>query len=120
MLFSQWGGALGETFQGLYPAVIVFAANLIAALIIFIIGWMVGAFIARLIEQGFKALKVDHALRQAGLERALQRGGIPLNSGAFVGGLVKWFIIVLFLISSLQVLGLTQVTLFLGNVVSNY
>ncbi|MDD5318941.1 MAG: hypothetical protein PHF79_03990 [Candidatus Pacebacteria bacterium] len=120
MLFQQWSGALGDSFQGLYPAVVFFAANLIAAIIIFVVGWIVGAFISSLIQKAFRALKVDHALRQAGLERALHRGGITLDSGAFVGGLVKWFVIVLFLISSLQVLGLTQVTAFLSNVVSNY
>ncbi len=120
MILDQWSSALGGSFQGLYPAVLVLAANLIAAIIIFVIGWVLGIFIARIIEKAFKAIKVDEALKHAGLEKTLHKGGINLNSGAFVGGLIKWFIIVLFLLSALQVLGLTQVTAFLTQVVVGY
>src|SRR5579864_1482071 len=120
MLFNTYSDALVGSFQGLWPAVLDVGIRLVAAIIIFIIGWLVGMFIGKLIEQAFKALKVDNALRSAGVENALNRGGILLNSGAFVGGLVKWFIIVVFLIASFQVLGLTQVTVFLEQVVVTY
>ena len=43
-----------------------------------------------------------------------------MNSGAFLGGLVKWFIIIVFLVASLEVLGLTQVNIFLQEVVLLY
>jgi len=43
-----------------------------------------------------------------------------LNSGAFLGMLVKWFFILVFLVAALEVLGLTQVTMFLTAVVLGY
>ena len=43
-----------------------------------------------------------------------------LDSGAFIGGLVKWFVIVVFLIAAFEILGLTQVNLFLQEVVLAY
>ena len=65
-----------------------------------------------------KALKIDAALRSAGLEDVVKRAGHNLDSGRFVGALVKWFVIVVFLIASFDVLKLDQVTQFLREVVN--
>jgi hypothetical protein len=119
-MINDYGNALVGTFNGLWPVVISFSVRLLIAIIVFVVGYIVGVFIGKLIEQAFKAIKVDNALRRAGMEETLRRGGIVLNSGAFVGGLVKWFVIVVFLIASFQIIGLTQVTLFLQQVVISY
>jgi small-conductance mechanosensitive channel len=50
----------------------------------------------------------------------LTRAGIKLNVGGFIGWLIKWFIIVVFLMTSLAVLGLQQVNAFLREVVLAY
>ncbi len=119
-MINYYGTTLVSSFQALAPALLNIAARLIVALAIFIIGWIIGAFVGSLIEKLFKKINVDSALRKAGVDKPLQRGGVALNSGYFVGALVKWFIIIVFLISSFTVLGLTQVTYFLGQVVVAY
>jgi hypothetical protein len=120
MIFSNWYQALSDSFVTLWPGVIQLGVALVVAIIIFIIGWIVGSLIGSLIEKLFQTAKIDTALRQAGVERALQRGGINLNSGAFIGGLIKWFVIAVFFLASLQVLGLQPVTLFLQTVIVSY
>ena len=120
MYANTWGDVLVNSFTNLWYGIVGFIPNIVIAIVIFIIGWLIGVFIDKLIRQAFDAMKVDNALRSAGVEGALNRGGILLNSGAFIGGLVKWFIIVVFLLASFEVLGLTQVTLFLKNVVLSY
>ena len=97
-----------------------FVPNLVVAVIIVILGWLVGALFGRAIWQVFKSLKIDDALRRAGFESFLRRGGVDLDSGAFVGGLVKWFVIVIFLVAALDVLHLSQVNFFLQDVVLGY
>ena len=108
------------SFQNLWIGVINFVPNLVVALVILIIGWVIGALLGRAIWQIFRSLKIDEALRKAGFESILQRGGVHLDSGAFIGALVKWFVIVVFLMASLDVLGLSQVNLFLQDVVLGY
>lgn len=120
MLLNTWGEVLTLSFQNLWLGVVGFIPNLVVAIIILILGWLIGALFGRAISQVFKSLKVDDALRRAGFESFVHRGGINLNSGAFVGGLVKWFVIVVFLIAALDVLGLSQVNLFLRSVVLSY
>ena len=120
MLLQTWTEVLTQSFQNLWLGAVSFIPNLIVALVIFIVGWLVGAGLGRVVTQIVKSLKVDNALRSAGLEDILGRAGFSLDSGRFLGGLVKWFIIVVFLVASLEILGLTQVNIFLQEVVLLY
>lgn len=98
----------------------MFIPNLIVAVVILIIGWAIGAVIAKGISHFLKMVQFDEALKKAGLEDLVKRGGVNLNSGKFVGELVKYFIVVVFLIASFDVLGLKQVTMFLQQIVTGY
>ncbi|HET8581601.1 MAG TPA: hypothetical protein VFL98_04040 [Candidatus Paceibacterota bacterium] len=120
MVVETWANALQGSFQGMWAAVIMAVPDLIVAILIFIIGWIVGSIISRIIAQVIHALHVDNALRSAGIEELLGRAGIGLDSGVFVGELVKWFIVVVFLVASLDVLHLQQVNVFLQTVVLYY
>lgn len=120
MLLNNWGQVLQLSFQNLWVGVVNFVPNLVIAVVILILGWLIGALLGRAISQVFKSLKIDEALRRAGFESFLHRGGVHLDSGAFIGGLVKWFVIVVFLVAALDVLGLAQVNLFLQEVVLAY
>ncbi len=119
-MLNTWGEVLTLSFQNLWMGVVEFVPSLIVAIIILIIGWLIGALFGRAVWQVFKSLKVDDALKRAGFESFLRRGGVALDSGAFIGGLVKWFVIVVFLVAAFDVLGLAQVNLFLHEVVLAY
>ena len=120
MLLQTWSEVLRLSFQNLWVGVASFVPNFVVAIIILILGWLIGALLGRAIWQVFKSLKIDDALRRAGFESLARRGGINLDSGAFIGTLVKWFVIVVFLIAALDVLGLSQVNFFLQDVVLGY
>jgi hypothetical protein len=120
MYFQTWASVLQQSFASLLQSTVAFIPNLLFAVIIFIIGWFLGSIIGRVIAQAVRVAKVDHALKSAGVEDVVKRAGYTLNSGAFLGGLVKWFIIIVFLMASLQVLNLTAVTLFLNQVVLSF
>ncbi len=120
MILKTWSEVLTQSFQDLWMGVANFVPNLVVAIIIFIAGWVVGSLLGRVVSQIIKSLKVDNALRSAGSEALLNRAGFRLNAGRFVGGLVKWFVIVVFLVASFDVLGLSQVNDFLQQVVLLY
>lgn len=113
MILSNWGMTLQQSFNNLLWATVNFLPNLVLAVIIFVIGWFLGVLIGRVIAQAIRAIKVDHALKAAGVEEVVNRAGWSLNSGEFIGALVKWFIIIVFLLAALSAMGLTSVTLFL-------
>ncbi len=120
MILNTWGSVLTTSFQNLWVGVITFIPNLIVAIVILLIGWAIGAIVQKGIAHFMKMIQFDEALRKAGFEDLVRRSGLNLNSGKFLGALVKYFIIVVFLIASFDVLGLNQVTLFLQQVVMGY
>lgn len=119
-MFQTWGDALGSAYVGVGPAFVQFGLRLLFSIVIFIAGWAAGALVGKIIEKIFHTVKIDNVMSQLGLDKALQRGGFKLNSGAFVGGIVKWFIIILFLIAVFDVLGLSSVTGFMQAIVIQY
>lgn len=120
MIVQSWVDVLQQSFNNLLASTVSFVPSLLFAVVIFIAGWFVGSFLGRIVAQAIRAIKVDHALRTAGVGEVISRAGYTLDSGAFLGALVKWFVIIVFLMWALQVLALTPVTLFLQEVVIGF
>lgn len=120
MVFTTWADVLSRSFQNIFYDLASFVPNLIIAIVIFIVGWLVGAGLGRVVAQVVDSLRIDQALKPTGIERALSRAGFQLSSGRFLGFLVKWFFIIVFLVASLEVLGLTTVNFFIKDVVLGY
>jgi len=117
---QTWSDILVLSFQDLWTGVISFIPKLLVAVIIFIIGWIIAVALGKLVSQLIRLFKVDKLFQALGAEEPLARAGFRLDTGAFVGGLVRWFLIVVFLIATIDVLGLSQVNIFLREVVLAY
>lgn len=120
MLIQTWADVLTQSFQDLWLGIVAFIPSVVVAIVIFVLGWLVGSALGRIVAQIIKSLKIDNALKSTGLSEVVERAGFTLDSGAFLGALVKWFFIVVFLVASLDVLGLSQVNVFLQAVVLSY
>lgn len=112
-IWTTWGDVFNASFQNLWWGFVQFAPRLIVAIVFFVIGWFLGVLVAKAIEQVFSSLKIDSLFRSIGAENFFRRAGLNLNTGYFVGELVKWFIIIVFLLPSLNLVGLTEVSSFL-------
>lgn len=120
MLLQTWGDVLTQSFQQLWTGVALYVPKLVVALVVFIIGWIIAVALEKVVAQILRSLKVDRALQGVGVEEPLARAGFRLDSGAFVGALVKWFFVLVFLVAAVDVLGLSQVNAFLANIVLVY
>jgi len=116
MVLQTWGDVIIASLQQVWTSVAVFVPLFVGALIVFFIGWVVAMTLGQLVEQIVRALKIDELLMKLEFEKTLERAGWKLDSGTFVGTLVKWFLIVVFLLAASNILGLTQVANFLRDV----
>jgi hypothetical protein len=98
----------------------MFIPKFLIALIIFVVGWIIAVALGKLVSQVVRTLKVDKLLQAVGLENTMSKAGMRLDSGSFIGGLVRWFFIIVFLVAAIDVLGLSQVNAFLKDVVLLY
>lgn len=121
MMFIQtWGEVFSQSLLGLWYGFISFVPSLLGAIILFVVGWVVGSILGKAIAELAAVLKVDKLFDSAGANEFMDRAGIKLKVSGFIGGIVKWFIIVVFLMASLQIIGLTQVNDFLREAVLYY
>lgn len=120
MTSDIWMEILTESFQNLLDGVLSFAPAFIIALVVFIVGVVISSVIGKFIAKVVDALKVDKALQSVGVDEMMNKAGFSLNAGIFIGGLVKWFLMIVFLIASLEILGLSDVNDFLKEVVLGY
>lgn len=120
MQLQTWATVLTASFQNIGYGIVQYIPNLIVAILIILLGWIVGIGIGRAIAQVVRAIKIDTVLRNAGVEDLFTRAGYKLDAGRLLGGLVKWFIIAVFLVAALDILGLSQINTFLRDVVLSY
>ncbi len=116
MLIQTWSQVFLLSLQGLWYGFVATFPKILLAVIIFIIGWIVASTLSKLISAGIDALKVDKLFKNTGTDEALARAGVRLHIGGVMGWLVKWLIVIAFLIASLSLLNLDQVTLFLQQI----
>ncbi|MDQ3075574.1 MAG: hypothetical protein M3Q34_00385 [bacterium] len=114
-IWVTWGDVFNASLQQLWWGFIQFVPSLILAIVLFIIGVVLGSLIAKAFEQVFVALKIDKLFQSVGADNLFRKAGVTLNSGYFVGQVVKWFVIIIFLLPSLSLVGLDSIAEFLKN-----
>ncbi len=108
-----WGQVFNASLQGVWWGFIQFAPKLIVAIILFIIGWVLGSLVSKAFVQVFSSLKIDNLFKSVGADNMFRKAGMNLNTGYFIGELMKWFVVIVFLLPSLDLVGLDDIASFL-------
>lgn len=114
-IWLSWGEVFNYSLQSLWMGFVGFVPKLILAILLFIVGWVLGNIISKALEQVFSSLKVDKLFASVGADNFFRKAGMNLNSGYFLGQIVKWFIVIVFLLPSLELVGLSGIKEFLQN-----
>jgi len=118
MTAQNWTEVTVNSLQGLWMSVINFLPSLIGALVVLIVGLIVAAVIRAIVQKIIDSIKVDALLKKIGLGPHFERGGLQINSGKFVGLLVYWFLIIVFVLAAADILQLWGLSAFLQSVVA--
>jgi len=102
--------------RDLYTRLIGFLPNFLVAVIILVVGLVVAMFVAKLVKQVLQSLKLDEAADKLGLDEISSRTGMKLSVSGAIAWLVKWFLLLAIFLAAADILGLTQIALFLNSV----
>ena len=116
MVIQTWAEVVTSSLQALWVGFVGFLPSILGAVIVFIIGWLIAVLLGRLAAQIINTLRIDHILAKIGFKRSLEKANLKLDSGRFIGELVKWFFIIVFLMAATDILDLSEVTVFLKQV----
>ena len=114
---QTWGEAITTSLLGLWERFINFLPSLVGAILVFVAGWIVAVALGKIVEHIVKLVKIDDMVEKAGTKGRLKKVGVDFNVAKFFGGLVKWFLILVFLMAATDILKLNQVTTFLNSII---
>ncbi|MEK7083433.1 MAG: hypothetical protein AAB972_04625 [Patescibacteria group bacterium] len=116
MVIQTWGDIIFISLQQVWSSIALLVPMLFGALLIFFIGLVIAITLGQLVEQIVRGLKINDLLRKLDLEKTLEKAGWRMDAAGFLGALVKWFFVIVFLLAAANILGLTQVGDFLRDV----
>jgi len=93
-----------------------FLPELIGAIIIFVVGWIIARLVKLAVEKLLKLVRFDTATEKTGVRGFLKKGEIVKAPSEIVGSLVYWFIMILVIIASFDALGLPIVSDLLNSI----
>lgn len=118
MLVQDWTDVVVVSLQNLWNGFVDFTPTLIGAIAVFIIGWILAMALGRVAARLLQALQVDKIFDQLGVMKAVHKSGLDWEISGFVGWLVKWFLLIAFFLAAADILGLSAVAGFLGDVLA--
>jgi hypothetical protein len=107
-----------NTFSFAWQRIVEFLPNFLAAIIVFIVGWFVAVWIKKLIVKILDVLKLDRIFERSGWKEALEKAEIKVSVSDFFGEIIKWILVIVFLMASVEIVGLTQFSEFLGRILA--
>ncbi len=105
MTLSIWDAISQSVNRGLV-VVSTFIPNLIAGIVILLIGVILGSIVKKIVMQLSNALKIESYLKQYGVPEARKE----FTWTNILSEIARWFVVIIFLIPAVDVWGLQQVT----------
>lgn len=118
MFLQDWSSITLNALQKLWEGFISFLPELIGALIVFIIGWLIAVWVGKGIAELLKRLRLNRIFEKAKWDKVLEKAEFKMTVSDFIGAIIKWVLIIVFLLASVQILGLTAFAGFLKDIVS--
>ena len=112
---SNWGDAVFLSLSNALNTFLAAIPQVIGALLIIIIGWIVAGVVARVVTELLRRMGADRLFAEHGGE-VYGAQSRKIQPSVVAGELVKWLIRIVFLVAAANVLGLTQVSQLLNDV----
>ncbi|MEI7890701.1 MAG: hypothetical protein WCI36_01910 [bacterium] len=113
---QTWGQAITSSLLELWVRFIGFVPTLIGSLLVFLLGLILASVLGKVVERIVRAIRIDQAIERISIGEKLKEHGIEVSFSEFLGGLVQWFLVLVFLMAATDILGLEQVTTFLNSI----
>ncbi len=117
-MVADWASVTIEALQNLWQGFLSFIPALIGAIIVFAIGWFISVGIGKLVSEILKRLKFNRIFERGAWKEALEKAEFKVDAADFIGALIKWVLVIVFLLAAIEILGLTEFAGFLAAVLA--
>jgi hypothetical protein len=113
-----------ESSQQFLNQIAVALPQIIGALLILLIGWILARIIKKLVIRGLKLVRFNVLTEKSGIEKFLSDGGVKVSSIELIGTLVYWIIMLVVILATLNSLKLNaastlfnEIMLYIPNII---
>ncbi len=106
MTIADWYSVTVGALQGLWQGFLNFIPALIGAIVVFVIGWFISTGVGKLVAGILKKLRFNQIFNKGNWDEALAKADIKADASAFVGAIIKWVLVIVFLMASVESLDL--------------
>lgn len=102
-----------DVTTALFTSLAVFLAalpSIIGAILLLVIGWIIAGIVGGLLAKFLRRIKIDELAERSGIAGFLRKAKIKADAAGVIGGLVKWYIRLAFILLAANAVGLTAVT----------
>lgn len=117
-IFSVWEQSVLSAWADLSVRLITFLPVFLGAILVFVVGVLIANWLSKIVEQILRAVKFSDLTKSAGLDSFLKRADIGMDATGLVAAVTRWFIILVFFVATVNILGLTAITVVLNNLVN--
>lgn len=107
---EAWREVSVRALSELGATLAAFLPSLVGALVILAIGWLLSRAVEIAAQRVLRTVGVDRASARLGLGDILERTGVTITASALIARLLFWLLMLTFVLSSVETLGLEAVT----------
>lgn len=108
MMVQNWYLVTVQALLGLWEGFLAFLPKMLGALIVFLVGWFFAAGIGRLVTELLNRLKLNQVFKRTGWDEALEKAELKVNISEFLGAIVKWVLVLAFLVAAVKILEIRE------------
>ncbi len=110
MELDPWSQSLFGAMSALWAPIAAFIPRLFGALLVVAIGFMVAKLLDTLLSKLLAKVGLDRLVAGTGVTKLLGRASIRVPVSVLIGKIVYWFVLLIFLVSAAESLGLARVS----------
>jgi len=107
---AVWREIFVRAISELSANVVGFIPNLVGAMLILGVGWMISRALEAVTVRALRTVGIDRVATRLRVTELLERAEVPLSLSQIVARLLFWVVLLTFVLSSVETLGLSAVT----------
>lgn len=114
--WQVWSDAIQTSINSVLLQLASFLPNLIVAIILLIIGWLLAILIERIVDRVLRMINVQRLFERARVEEVVKKTGTQRDTVGLIAGLFKWIVYIATFLTAASILELHAVSDFLNKV----
>ncbi len=116
--FNVWNTTFTTSTLNVWDVIVAYAPRVIITLLVLIIGLLVAGLLGKIVKKLIKLTPIDALIAKTGLTKKIEGAGVSYAFSDVIGWLVKWFFVIVVILTVTTMLQLTAVSVFLTDVLN--